>query len=227
MDIIHPPSPIITTFESYLSTLDKWDALLLQEVELHKSVHKIAQVCHSDTQSIIIASDKSFVDKENVMKFGWRIVNKGEDILAEHAGPAFGQATSFCVESCGLLSVARCLHHISQYTNQAVQCEINIYIDNKGIVKRINDQLTYSHDCIFNTLEPDWDIVAQPTHTLKSYGKNLTIAHVKSHQDDKAPLDNLNLPARLNVAADWLATCYSLQQGVPSLEVPRMTLNCA
>eukprot|EP00957_Ditylum_brightwellii_P163383 12439657-Ditylum_brightwellii.AAC.1 len=87
-----------------------------------------------------------------------------------------------------------------------------------GIVKRINDQLTYSHDYPFNTLEPDWDIVAQFAHTLKTYGNNLTITQVKSHQDDKIPLDKLNLPARLNVADDHLATCYSLQHGIPHLK---------
>eukprot|EP00957_Ditylum_brightwellii_P174486 13285412-Ditylum_brightwellii.AAC.1 len=85
----------------------------------------------------------------------------------------------------------------------------------------------FTHDYPFNTLELDWDIVAQSTHTLKSYGKKLTITHVKSHQDDNILLDELNLLARLNVAADQLATCYSLQQGIPYMEVPRMALNCA
>eukprot|EP00957_Ditylum_brightwellii_P136998 10446429-Ditylum_brightwellii.AAC.1 len=83
-----------------------------------------------------------------------------------------------------------------------------------GIVKRINNQLTYTHDYPFNTLKPDWDIVTQSAHILKTYGSNLTITHAKSHQDDKTLLDKLNLLARLNVDAGHLATCYSLQHGV-------------
>eukprot|EP00957_Ditylum_brightwellii_P108230 8257542-Ditylum_brightwellii.AAC.1 len=144
---------------------------------LHQSVHKIAQVCHSKTESIIIASDRSTVDKENIMTFGWQIVTNEEDTLAEHLGPAFGQATFFCAE---------------------------------GFANIIKDQMKYIHDCLFSTLELDWDIVAQSAHTLKSYGTNLTITHVKSHQDDKALMDELDLPTRLNVAGDCLATWYRL-----------------
>eukprot|EP00957_Ditylum_brightwellii_P173802 13231498-Ditylum_brightwellii.AAC.1 len=81
-----------------------------------------------------------------------------------------------------------------------------MYIDNKGIVNRINDQLTYTYDHPFNTLEPDWDVVAQAAHTLKPYVDTLIIAHIKSHQDDNSLLEELSLPARLNVAADHLAT---------------------
>ena len=41
-----------------------------------------------------------------------------------------------------------------------------MYIDIKDIVKRINDQLTHTNNYPFNTLEPDWDIVAQAAHTI-------------------------------------------------------------
>eukprot|EP00957_Ditylum_brightwellii_P003047 232873-Ditylum_brightwellii.AAC.1 len=35
------------------------------------------------------------------------------------------------------------------------------------------------------------------------------------------------MPARLNVAADCLATNYSIQHSIPCGEVPRMKINCA
>eukprot|EP00957_Ditylum_brightwellii_P181965 13863225-Ditylum_brightwellii.AAC.1 len=35
------------------------------------------------------------------------------------------------------------------------------------------------------------------------------------------------MPARLNVAADSLATNYIIQHGTPRVEVPRMEINCA
>eukprot|EP00957_Ditylum_brightwellii_P064705 4910964-Ditylum_brightwellii.AAC.1 len=201
-NIEHPLPLIIMTFESYLSTLDKWGALLLQDMVLHQSIYEISQFCHRDTERIIIARDGSSSEEDNLMTFGWRIVNSEEDILAEHAGPAFVQATSFCAEGYGLLSVAWFLYLISQYTTQDVWCKIDIYIDNKGMVTQIKDQLKCSHNYLFNTLEPDWDIVAQSAHTLWIYGSNLIITHAKSHQDDDILMDNLHLPARLNVAAD-------------------------
>eukprot|EP00957_Ditylum_brightwellii_P200478 15283202-Ditylum_brightwellii.AAC.1 len=78
--------------------------------------------------------------------------------------------------------------------------------DNKGVVKRINDQLTYTYNYPFSTLEPDWDIVAQAAYTLKPYDDTLKITRVKSHQDDNSLLEELSLLVRLNVAADRLAT---------------------
>eukprot|EP00957_Ditylum_brightwellii_P209570 15362295-Ditylum_brightwellii.AAC.1 len=102
-----------------------------------------------------------------------------------------------------------------------------MHIDNKGIVKKINNQLTYTHDYPFNTLEPDWDMVVQVADTLKQYIDRPTITHVKSHQDDNTPLKELSLLARLNVVADYLALTYSIQHGVSCLEVPRMAINCA
>eukprot|EP00957_Ditylum_brightwellii_P163150 12422800-Ditylum_brightwellii.AAC.1 len=98
-----------------------------------------------------------------------------------------------------------------------------MYIDNEGIVKH---QLTYTHDYPFNSLEPDWDMVAQFPNTLKQYADILVITHVKSHHDDNKPLKELSLPAILNEAADHLASNYSIQHGVPCLEVPRMAINC-
>eukprot|EP00957_Ditylum_brightwellii_P208255 15356499-Ditylum_brightwellii.AAC.1 len=160
------------------------------------------------------------------MIFGWIIVNKDEEILSEHTGPVFSQATSLRAEGYGLLSAVRFIHHVSQYTNQAVCCDINMYINNEGIVKKINDQLTYTYDYPFNKLEPDWGVVAQAAHTLTLYVETLAITYIKSHQDGNTSLKELSSPARLNVAADCLATSYSIQHGVPCLEAPRIYINC-
>eukprot|EP00957_Ditylum_brightwellii_P122685 9356467-Ditylum_brightwellii.AAC.1 len=105
-------------------------------------------------------------------------------------------------------------------------CNINIHIDNKGIVKRINDQLTYTHNYPFKTLELDRGVVAQVADTLKQYKDLIIITHVKCHQDDTTLLEELTLPARLNAATDFLATNYSLQHGISCLEVPRLAITC-
>eukprot|EP00957_Ditylum_brightwellii_P024865 1880360-Ditylum_brightwellii.AAC.1 len=106
-------------------------------------------------------------------------------------------------------------------------CNINMYIDNEGIVKRTEDQLRYTHNYPFNTLEPEWDMEAQVANTLTQYKDLITITHVKSHQDKTTPLEELTLLARLNVTADCLATNYSIHHDNPCLEVPRLAINCA
>eukprot|EP00957_Ditylum_brightwellii_P211763 15366575-Ditylum_brightwellii.AAC.1 len=183
-------------FESYLNTSESWDSLLLKDLALEISTYEIAQICQTDAH-INMASDGSSVEEESKKTFGWIIVNNDEEILAEHAGPAFGQATLFRAEG------------------------------NKGIVKRISNQLTYTHNYPFNTLEPDWDAVAQVADTLKQYNNLITITHVKGHQDDNKPLEELTMPARFNVTTDFLATNYSIQHSIQCVEVPRMEINCA
>eukprot|EP00957_Ditylum_brightwellii_P177977 13556467-Ditylum_brightwellii.AAC.1 len=96
-DIIQPTIPIITTFKSYLNTLEPWNYLLLKDLVLELSAYETAQICQTDA-CINIASDGSSVEEENIMTFGWIIVNNDKEIFVEHAGPAFGQATSFRVE---------------------------------------------------------------------------------------------------------------------------------
>eukprot|EP00957_Ditylum_brightwellii_P034068 2580703-Ditylum_brightwellii.AAC.1 len=57
-----------------------------------------SKVWQSESVTFIMASDGSSDEEKNVMTFGWKIVDKAEDPLAEHSGPAFGKATSFCAE---------------------------------------------------------------------------------------------------------------------------------
>eukprot|EP00957_Ditylum_brightwellii_P048757 3699212-Ditylum_brightwellii.AAC.1 len=161
------------------------------------------------------------------MAFSWKIVDNTKDPLAEHTGPAFGQAASFQAKGYGILSADHFLYHGAIYTQTTICCNINIYIDNKGIVDRMTDQILYSYDYPVNTLEMDWDIIAQAAVTLCTYGSRLTIHQVKIHQDDNTLDDDLEFPAKLNVAADCFATQYCLQHGQVSPSVPRVEINSA
>eukprot|EP00957_Ditylum_brightwellii_P077143 5862958-Ditylum_brightwellii.AAC.1 len=62
--------------------------------------------------------------------------------------------------------------------------------------------MSYLHDYPYNTLCPDWDLIAQAAITLQQHDKSLSIKHIKSHQDGDTPEEQLNLSARLNIAAD-------------------------
>eukprot|EP00957_Ditylum_brightwellii_P171368 13045696-Ditylum_brightwellii.AAC.1 len=106
-----------------------------------------------------------------------------------------------------------------------MQCKVDIHIDNKGIVKHINNQISYPHDYPYNTLSPDWDLIAQAAITLQQHGNSLSINHIKSHQDNETPEEKLNLSARLNIAADRKATQYQIQHGKVDVQVPRVEVN--
>eukprot|EP00957_Ditylum_brightwellii_P122682 9356118-Ditylum_brightwellii.AAC.1 len=87
--------------------------------------------------------------------------------------------------------------------------------DNKGVVTRANNQTEYKFDFPYNTLKPDWDVIAESAKYLQGLGSKLKIEHVKSHQDEKCDLEQLDLLAQLTVRADNLATKYRGKRSKP------------
>eukprot|EP00957_Ditylum_brightwellii_P086834 6608673-Ditylum_brightwellii.AAC.1 len=83
----------------------------------------------------------------------------------------------------------------------------------------------YLHDYSHNTLCLDWDLIAQAAITLQQHSKSLSIKHIKSHQGNDTPEEQLNLSARLNIAADQNATQYRIQYGKVNVQVPRVEVN--
>eukprot|EP00957_Ditylum_brightwellii_P039929 3022851-Ditylum_brightwellii.AAC.1 len=75
--------------------MDDWDASILDIIYLHKPIHSIAQYTARLTTMIIIASDGSSSESDNIMTFGWKIVLEDSTLLATYAGQAFGNITSF------------------------------------------------------------------------------------------------------------------------------------
>eukprot|EP00957_Ditylum_brightwellii_P032238 2443086-Ditylum_brightwellii.AAC.8 len=129
------------------------------------------------------------------------------------------------LEGYRLLSVTPFHYHAQNYTGIKCSCALKIYIDNKGIVTHIKNQIMYTFDYPFNTLKPDWDNIAQFAEYLCSYGPNLHISHIKSHQENNTPYEELNLPAKLHVDADTLATTYQIQYGTSNVHIPCLGCN--
>eukprot|EP00957_Ditylum_brightwellii_P146903 11184334-Ditylum_brightwellii.AAC.1 len=80
---------------------------------------------------------------------------------------------------------------------------------------------------LHNTLELDWDVLAQAAMELKTFDSEFSIQHIKSHQDDHTPMNELSFPARMNIAADILACMYRKSFPVPRLHVPQIPINLA
>eukprot|EP00957_Ditylum_brightwellii_P129015 9842253-Ditylum_brightwellii.AAC.1 len=85
--------------------------------------------------------------------------------------------------------------------------------------------MSYLHDYPYNTLSPAWDLIALAATTLQQHGPSLAIKHVKSHQDDDTPEDQLDLSAKLNIATDQNATQYCIQHGKVDVHVLQVEVN--
>eukprot|EP00957_Ditylum_brightwellii_P130045 9918898-Ditylum_brightwellii.AAC.1 len=68
------------------------------------------------------------------MSFGWKICTLNGDIIAEHSGPAFGQASSFRAEGYGVLSALRFFRHATEYTASTTKLTFQMYLDNEGVI---------------------------------------------------------------------------------------------
>eukprot|EP00957_Ditylum_brightwellii_P105373 8032811-Ditylum_brightwellii.AAC.1 len=65
------------------------------------------------------------------MSFGWKISTMNGENIAEHAGPAFGQVSSFRAEGYGVLSALSFFRRAMEYTTTTTQLKGQLYLDNK------------------------------------------------------------------------------------------------
>eukprot|EP00957_Ditylum_brightwellii_P045043 3417103-Ditylum_brightwellii.AAC.1 len=207
--------------------MQDWEHLLLKVIKCFEPIHYIAQLMTRPTTTILIASNDSAFEQGGIMSFGWKISLLDATTLATHSGSAIGHASLFYTKGYGLLSVSRFLHHLQKYTNLTPACKIKIYIDNKGIVTWVNNQIGYTFDYLYNTLEPDWDVITQSAEYLRRLSTKLTIGHVRSDQDNKCNFEQLDLPAQFNMSADNLATSYREGNNEKLVDIPRLSINHA
>eukprot|EP00957_Ditylum_brightwellii_P133581 10184933-Ditylum_brightwellii.AAC.1 len=159
------------------------------------------------------------------MSFGWKICTMNGDPIAEHAGPAFGQASSFCVEGYGVLSALSFFCCAMEYTSSTMTLAFQLYLDNKGVIPRIKKQQSYSNDFSLNMLTPDWDVIAQINNILDIDNILPTIQHIQGHQDKHKKYDDFSLPAKLNVDADLLAVKYWASNRKTTRKAIRLPVN--
>eukprot|EP00957_Ditylum_brightwellii_P036951 2796951-Ditylum_brightwellii.AAC.1 len=164
------------TFQLYLDFLEDWKSSLLQIVNTLQLIHKIFDTMGEE--AFIIATDGSSGDTS--MAFGWKNFDHEEKTLVQHAGPAFGQESSFQYET----------------------------YDNENVMTWIKTQQQYPYDYSFNTLTPDWDIIAQTVAVLQRSDISGEFEHVKGHQDKDRKYKDLPLPAQMNVNVDILVVAF-------------------
>ena len=94
---------------------------------------------------------------------------------------------------------------IHKDTNQ-LSCSHPLYCDNQGLVDRVIKLSEFPMIFPNTTFEPEWDCLAQILDALQFLQQAApTLHHVKGHQDDDTPYEQLSLPAQLNCDADAFA----------------------
>jgi hypothetical protein len=81
-----------------------------------------------------------------------------------------------------------------------------LYCNNLGLVKKVNKLLLFRLAPTQAALHSEYDVLITIHKLLKNLHSPHTISHVKGHQDDQVPYNELPLSAQLNCNADVLAT---------------------
>ena len=140
------------------------------------------------------------------MTFGWVLsTHSGERLVSGSSAPP-GLGDSHRAESFGLLALSVFLNAFQAFTYPMTR-DLSLYTDNLGLVTRICSRQQYQTSFPSATLAADWDLIEEIYHQ-STLLPSFPVAHVKGHQDDKVPYEQLPLPAQLNVDADALASSH-------------------
>jgi ribonuclease HI len=161
----------------------------------------------ASTKPPIIATDGSVKPYRAQGTFAWVLADQDGTPWLRCRGPVSGTPiNSFRSEAHALLSVLVYLNLLVDYFMAPISTiEICIYTDSKSNVKQIiQNRHRKQPEFPIETFSPSWDL-HQAIHRELTNLPNITIHHIKAHQDRTTPNAELSQEAKLNIEADKLA----------------------
>ena len=203
------PIPLSNSPSHEPNTIPVWQTHLLRH--LHQSLpaqsmlHNIAASLVSS--SLLAASDDSATSANAT--FGWTLRTQLSEI-AYCYGPVHGSnPTAFRAEATGLLSLL-CflsnLFHSHHWTSLPSNVALSVHIDNLSLINRVRRMLQQPCISPSSTVSPEYDLLTQICNSISQLPLALSFHHIHSHQDARAAIHTLSLPAQANCRADHLAT---------------------
>jgi hypothetical protein len=193
-------------FASYVAELPDYDAMLLQHVNfLGRTPHQL-HLTLTQSGNLLLVSDG--IADNGIESTGWIIADPLGNILVEGSSSVPSvDPRSYQAEGYAMASSRTFLRHTRLYCQHLNLFPLTkLYCDNLSLVRKLNYFFTYRLAPIKCILHSEYDVLAQSFLLLQEYAITPEILHVKGHQDNKTPYQNLLLPAQLNCDADSLAT---------------------
>ena len=186
----------------------QWEHDLLHcNYDLHAASSFGAAVQQS---KLLICSDGSVASKGG--SFGYVVSTSCGRQVAKGRGPAPGaHPNSFRSEAYGVLAALRWLRHALHEVPEVANATITHYLDNKSVIRRVEQAITSSIDNPNKKLLPEHDVITESTHTLKELPLHIEFKWVKGHQNATTAYSNLDVPAKMNCDADSEASLFHWQ----------------
>jgi hypothetical protein len=208
------------TFTDYLATLDQWERILFDHLDLTVSPYEIIATLDSH-EAIYSANDASVKDYQG--SFGWLLSSPDGTITLKCSGPAYGkQMKSYRAEGYGVLSLLRFIYQLYSFCQQPLPDALSLFCDSKSLLDKTRTYLQHSRFYPNTSLQPDWDVVQQIASTIRQFPHPPHLVHVKAHQDDAATFNDLEVESQLNVRANTLAKEYNSISHHKASAVPRL-----
>jgi ribonuclease HI len=157
-------------------------------------------------ETIYICSDGGL--KHNNGSYGIAVGN--QDTIINSFGSnleiIYNEYTSYRTEGAGMLQAMKFIYYIIQIriqNNRWNRANLEFYCDNKSVVDMAN-KMKYRHPSLKQYYLNDSDLMIEIRHQyylLKALTNDITISHVKGHQD-RTNNSNLTKEALLNIEAD-------------------------
>jgi hypothetical protein len=206
IDLFPPPVPS-SSFEHFLSTQPEWSPRLLPNLFRDISFDESFQLLSFPSDVAIAACDGSMQSLQGA--FGWVLATSSpRRILVKCSGPAHGACMdSYSAQVYGLLSLTTFLHLLGIYFKSPLPFT-NICCDNVAVVKTGNKIRSRKRPEFPNeTLTLSWNML-QAIRTNFHLHPDLSLFHVKGHQDKSLDPSELPFQSQLNIQADALATSF-------------------
>jgi hypothetical protein len=216
------PTPLSanpTSFEAFCLLLEDWEAQLL--LDIHLSFGPFILISKLETSPFRACSDGPAVTQEGT--YGWALSLDDGTRLAHGAGYVDGHdPRSFRAEGQGMLSVVCFIHRLLQWTCTDSVLEGILATDNTGLIARVTSQSKLRYSIPNATFKSDWDIVESIVQIVRASHIHITLEHVRGHQDDTTPTEELDLLVQLNIEADKYAGDFRIRRGEYRPIIPLM-----
>jgi ribonuclease HI len=175
----------------YLSIVE-WLGLqqrILDQLTTEHSHREILETLQASTKPPIIVTDRSVKPYRAQGTFAWVLADQDGNPWLRCRGPVSGTPiNSFHSEAHALLSIQVFLHLLADYFMAPISAiKICIYTDSESNIKQIIQNRHRKRPEFPNeTLSPSWD-QHQAIHRELTNLPNVTIHHIKGHQDIMTP----------------------------------------
>ena len=214
-----PLPPPAVCWEDHLQSLPAHEKEFLHHVEWLLPPSEVATLVLT-LSDILLATDGGAKDDKGSL--GWVLCTEDGERLAKGSGTVTGpNPHSFRAEVCALhtgVTLVQELHRFYHPLPSTQDGQLTIHTDSESMIKKLRRLRTYPIAIHRAVLDSDWDVLQALHAKLQAFPTYPSINHVTSHQDNHKPVDQLPLPAQLNVEADTMATA-GLQAAQPTPHV--------